>query len=303
MSSLRQRRRPALESLESRQLLAGNVLIDTSDGNLVITGDALANRIAIHQTGLGQFTVTGLDGEQFRTPGGRFQRDQVSVPLIRGGICVSLGAGDDSVTLTGASPGQPTCAFLDIFTGSGQDQVEVRNLRTGDRHYPLQITIPEELKRQRAAIGEAAYWNAVTPGSLTIDTGAADRARDGDSITLAGVAVEGPAMINTGAGADYVSLDDVVGRQGFIGTGTGADQVQLANSGPVSFYVLNMNLAADDDRIHIGTASFVLTGIDLSRFDGGRGLNYLTGYANLDARTRGRLVNPRTTGFVVDPVR
>lgn len=297
-------RKPSLESLEDRQLLAGNVLIDTSDGNLVITADALANRIEIRKTGLGQFTITGLGGEQFRTPGGFFQRGPVTVPLVRGGICVSLGAGNDSVVIHGATVAEPTAAFLDVFTGPGQDQVKILNVHTGNRHYPLQIIVPDELKRQRASIGEAAYWNAVTPGSLTIDTGSSgDRSTDADTVTLTGVEVEGPTMINTGAGADAVRLDDVTGRQGSIGTGAGADDVQLANSGPVAFITLNMNLADGDDRVHIGTEPFVLTGIDLSRFEGGRGLNFLTGYGNLAARTKARLVNPRTTCFVVDPVR
>ena len=67
------RQRPGFESLENRQLLAGTVLIDDSGGNLVITGDALANHIEIRQTGLAEFTVTGKDGEQIRSPGGIFQ--------------------------------------------------------------------------------------------------------------------------------------------------------------------------------------------------------------------------------------
>lgn len=300
---MRHRRRLSLEPLENRQLLAGNVLIDTSDGNLVITGDALANRVAIRQTGLGQFTVTGLDREQFRTPGGLFKKGPVTVSNVRGGLFVSLSSGDDYVKVQG-EPGHPvTAAFVTVLTGPGRDQVMVDQVQTGGSQYPPQIQIPQELKRQRSAIGEAAYWNAVTPGSLTIDSGAGDRSLDGDTVTLTGVEINGPAMISTGTGPDLVTLDDVTGRQAVIGTAAGTDRVELAGQGAVSFVTLNMMMGDDDDLVSIGTGPFTLTGVELSRFEGGRGRNYLTGYANLDPLTRSRLVNPRSTGFVVDPVR
>lgn len=297
------RHQPTLESLESRQLLAGNVSIDTRDGNMVITGDALSNKITIRQTGVGQYVVAGDDGEQFRTPGGNFQKGPVMVANVRGGLLVSLGSGNDSVRIHGLSSDRPIAAFVTVLTGPGQDTVELDQLESGGWQYPPQIVVPNELNRQRGAIGEAAYRNAVTPGSVTIDSGAGDRATDGDSVALRGVSVQGPTMINTGAGADLVTLDEVTGRQGVIGTAAGADHVELAVQGGVVFDTLNMALGDDSDRVNIGTEPFVLTGFTMSRFDGGRGLNYLTGYANLNAQTRARLVNPRTTGFVVDPIR
>ena len=303
MTPPRSCRQLSVEPLESRQLLAGTVLIDSSDGNLLLTGDALANRISIRQSSLGQYTVTGLDGEQFRTPGGVFQKGPVAVANVRGGLMVSLGSGNDYVTIEGVLGHRAVAAFVTVLTGPGQDQVILDQIKTGGPQYPPQIIIPKELGRQRGAIGEAAYWNAVTPGSVTVETGAGDRPGDGDTVQLAGVDIQGPTLISTGAGADLVTLNDVTGRQGVIGTGAGADRVELAVQGGVAFYSLDMALADDNDYVNIGTGSFTLTGFQRSRFEGGRGLNYLTGYANLDAATRARLVNPRTTGFVVDPVR
>jgi hypothetical protein len=303
MKHIPKRHRLTLEPLENRQLLAGNISIETSDGNLVILGDAFSNRISIRQTGLGQFTVTGNDGEQFRTPGGLYQKTPVKVANVRGGLLVSLASGNDSVQIQGLGSSRSLGAFVTILTGPGKDEVVIREVQTGGLQYPPQIKVPTELNRQRAAIGNSAYWNATTPGSITIDTGAGDRASDGDTVSLQSINVEGPTMINTGFGADQVKLNGMTGRQAVINTSAGSDQVELAQQASVSFDTLNITMGDDNDYVNIGTGPFQLTSINTSRFEGGRGVNILTGYGNLDAKTRKRLIDPRLTGFLVDPAR
>ena len=303
MKHIPKRHRLTLEPLENRQLLAGNISIETSDGNLVILGDALSNRISIRQTGLGQFTVTGNDGEQFRTPGGQYQKTPVKVANVRGGLLVSLASGNDSVQIQGLGSSRSLGAFVTVLTGPGKDEVVIREVQTGGLQYPPQIKVPTELNRQRAAIGNSAYWNATTPGSITIDTGAGDRASDGDTVSLQSINVEGPTMINTGFGADQVKLNGMTGRQAVINTSAGSDQVELAQQASVSFDTLNITMGDDNDYVNIGTGPFQLTSINTSRFEGGRGVNILTGYGNLDAKTRKRLIDPRLTGFLVDPAR
>jgi hypothetical protein len=194
-------------------------------------------------------------------------------------------------------------AFVTVLTGPGKDEVAIRQVQTGGLQYPPQIKVPAELNRQRAAIGESAYWNATSPGSITIDTGAGDHTSDGDTITLQAINVDGPTMINTGFGADQVKLDGMTGRQAAIDTAAGSDRVELAQQSTVSFDTLNITMGDDNDYVSIGTGPFQLTSINTSRFDGGRGVNILTGYGNLDAKTRKRLIDPRLTGFLVDPTR
>ena len=303
MKHIPKRHRLTLEPLENRHLLAGNISIEINDGNLIILGDALSNKIRIMQTGLGQFTVTGNDGEQFRTPGGQYQKTPVKVANVRGGLLVSLGSGSDSAQIQGLGSSRPIGAFVTVLTGAGKDEVAISQLQTGGLQYPPQIKVPAELNRQRNAIGESAYWNATTPGSITIDTGAGDRASDKDTVALQGINVEGPTMINTGYGADQVKLDGITGRQAVMNTSAGSDRVELAQQTPVSFDTLNMNMGDDNDYVNIGTGPFQLTSITTSRFDGGRGVNILTGYGNLDPKTRKRLIDPRLTGFLVDPAR
>jgi hypothetical protein len=252
---------------------------------------------------LGQFTVTGNDGEQFRTPGGLYQKTPVKVANVRGGLLVSLASGNDSVQIQGLGSSRSLGAFVTVLTGPGKDEVAISQLQTGGLQYPPQIKVPTELNRQRAAIGNSAYWNATTPGSITIDTGAGDRASDGDTVSLQSINVEGPTMINTGFGADQVKLNGMTGRQAVINTSAGSDRVELAQQASVSFDTLNITMGDDNDYVNIGTGPFQLTSINTSRFEGGRGVNILTGYGNLDAKTRKRLIDPRLTGFLVDPAR
>jgi len=52
-------RRLGVESLETRDLMAGNVLAHVVQGSLAITGDEQANIFTVVQSGPGKFTVTG----------------------------------------------------------------------------------------------------------------------------------------------------------------------------------------------------------------------------------------------------
>ena len=54
-------RRLGLESLESRELMAGVVSVQVSGGNLRITGDGAANGVVVFQLGEGQYRVLGAN--------------------------------------------------------------------------------------------------------------------------------------------------------------------------------------------------------------------------------------------------
>ena len=300
MKNHRKSRRLSLESLEGRTLLSGTITLDTSDGNLVILGDANPNNISVRQTGLGEFTVTGNNGELFRTPGGLFQKNAVNVTNVRGGLLVSLASGNDSVTIQGLSDTRPIGAFVTVLTGSGKDHVDINTLQTGGVQYPPQIKIPAELNRQRGAIGEAAYWNATIPGAITIDTGAGDRTADADTVTIRSASVLGPTLIDTGAGDDQVTLDGLTGWQAIINTDRGADHVNIAHQTQVSLYSLTMTLGDQNDWVEIGPGQLdLISSITPSAFYGGSGTNTLAGIQNLTPGSNANLVDPATTGFVV----
>ena len=65
-------RRLSLESLETRNLLAGNVLATVNSGDLIIRGDNLSNTVSLVRVGTGSFRVTGFasNGQATKINGG-----------------------------------------------------------------------------------------------------------------------------------------------------------------------------------------------------------------------------------------
>ncbi len=292
------RRRPVAEALEARVPLAGDVTLSLIDGNLQVVGDGRPNAVVVEQTAAATFVVRGSAGERLRAPGGGWTAGPVTVRGVTGGVLVSLGAGDDSVAVAGRSRDLPFAGFLTILAGSGADRVSVERVRTGGLDFPQRPAEPPELRRQSGAIGRVAYQNALTAGSLTIDTGAGDRDVDADLVQLDGVQVLGSTVLQTGRGDDRVALDGLEARQVLVRTDAGADSVEVAVRAQVSAYALDLVMAEADDRVTLGPARLRLTARMTSTFDGGPGRNVLRGLANLDPRSIGTLTDPRRTGFV-----
>ena len=94
-------RRPGLERLEGRALLAGNVTTGFLSEALLVTGDVADNAIEVNQDGLdpGHYRIVGLAGT---TVDGEAE----VVVTARKDLRIDLGVGRDSVTLTGVSVAQ-----------------------------------------------------------------------------------------------------------------------------------------------------------------------------------------------------
>ncbi len=91
-----QSRRLFVESLERREVLAGNVTATLVGGLLTVTGDPAANRVVIWQnTNTGLFSVTG--------------QNQVTPTKIN-----NIGAGNNTVTF----PGSVTSIYVDMKAGA-----------------------------------------------------------------------------------------------------------------------------------------------------------------------------------------
>ena len=102
----KRQRRLAVERLESRALLAGNVNVFVSGGSLFVRGDNADNLVLIQQTGDGQYTVTGLDygAAGFADPpfsagptsiNGQFETQTFSG--VTGDFIIDLKKGDDGL--------------------------------------------------------------------------------------------------------------------------------------------------------------------------------------------------------------
>ena len=193
---------------------AGNVTVKQVGGVLHITGDAEANLISLVSEGVGQVEVGSFDpaGTIDHVTGGLFVAHGVR------DIVVSLGAGDDWVTLLDVfAPGA-----LRIDTGRGNDTINGQDSSAG----ALQI-----FTRQG---DDTILWDGGTFGSLRICTGAG-----ADELTLSSVDVTGDTFIDTGSGSDRIdSFVQKFGGRVKVVAGTGDDTIALDSTwfeGPAMF--------------------------------------------------------------------
>src|SRR5436305_266852 len=91
-------RRLGFESLESRLPLAGDVKLSLSNGNLSIKGDANINDIAIVQTDVGDFTISGHNGENFKMKGQADSHGPITLTGVNGTITAKMGGSSDFLT-------------------------------------------------------------------------------------------------------------------------------------------------------------------------------------------------------------
>ena len=175
------------ESLERKQMLAGDVLVRVIGGHLIIEGDEAGNQIAISSgEEAGTYVIQGLDGTAVQMadaePGDPPAPETgLVVEGVRGNVRVGLGEGDDTVIIHDARFRHN----LTIGTGAGADEVRIGAASDAS---------PE------AALVEADA-NVVVRGWLTVATG-----EEGDTVTVADASVGGVLSILTDGGDDTVNL-------------------------------------------------------------------------------------------------
>jgi hypothetical protein len=178
------RRRLALETLEDRSLLAGNVTASMAGSKLVIHGDGEANHIVLSfDRATQRFHVSGQPIAGGATTVNGSATPPAGFPRVRQ-IQVLLGDGDD--TLEVLNPGAADVVIAQYFSidmGAGDDTVVFG--RVGN-----------------APGGAAPLASKVRTGAgLNVQTGAGD-----DQIQIANLEVGGALLIGTGAGDDAVQF-------------------------------------------------------------------------------------------------
>ncbi len=133
----------ALESLESRTLLAGNVTAVVEGGNLTLTGDDAANSVEVSVVD-GDIVVTGLDDTTVNDSTDAFVA-VTGATTLSGNLTSSLGSGDDTLRVTGELTVSGTTSVTD---SSGVSQVGITDatldgnvsISTGDSADEISIT-------------------------------------------------------------------------------------------------------------------------------------------------------------------
>jgi hypothetical protein len=215
------------ESLEQRQLLAGDVLVNVVEGRLIIEGDELSNSVAIAAGAeAGSFVVTGLESttvhEEGETP-----TSQVVVTGVDRGAQIDLGEGDDEIAMAALS----LRGNASIDTGEGEDHVMIG---------PQDAAVAAGLSQN----GVASDMSVRVGGTLRISTG-----DDDDQIDVDDASIRGKLKVYAGLGDDVVSL----GGAAAMGLATGSSEA-VGRGGLGRFFgggFFNGNSVDIDARLHV----------------------------------------------------
>ena len=174
------------ESLEQKQLLAGDVLVNVVHGVLTLEGDNLANQVVVTAgEDPGTYVIHGRDGTQLIS-GDADGAAEVVVDGVRNGLRANLGGGDDVLVIHDAA-----------FRGN----VAI-NMGAGNDHVLVGVVPPA---------GDASLVDAELPPTdmasvkvaqnLLINTGAGD-----DTVVVDNTVAHGGLVVAAGAGDDTVRI-------------------------------------------------------------------------------------------------
>ena len=260
----------SLERLEPRLLLSGNVVAAVAGGNLVVTGDGAGNEITVEQTGVGQYTVTGVGTSvngggafvangvtgdfRFDMAGGDDDVDVIGTTLISGGVRADMGSGDNNFRIQDFTT---VADDLKVTAGGGDDVVRVWNdavvqgkvdIRIGDGDNEVQI------------------WNdSRIDGKVRVSTGAGD-----DEIMIWNDSqIGGNVSLVTGAGDDEVMVwndSQIIGKLA-LNTGAGDDEVDIRNE-TVLHSKVRLDMGGGDDLVDIRNEANFFDKLDVRTGDG-----------------------------------
>lgn len=279
-----------VEPLETRRVMAGNVLAEVIDGTLFIDGDDQVNGIAIYGTGTpGEVRVTGTPAAADDVT---YLNDQTGhlTFVVTGDIVIRMGAGNDGVELNSVNIPRD----LTIDTGDGLDRVSLGSVVGPDGRpvapyiaWPAPgVVVPGAMvlhpgQTPTYQVGEILnpLYTPLnqSPGSvfvtrdLSIDTGKASdyvylgytqvagnyalRSGDGDDVFVVRALSSRNLDVGLGRGNDLANIASLTTRvQMTIETGFGDDFLSFANShsrGPAAFLG-----GHDNNQFYIGTSVF-----------------------------------------------
>jgi hypothetical protein len=222
------------ESLESRQMMAGDVDAFAVGRFLYITGDESSNGIAIVDDGSGNLNVVGIDqaGSATTVNGGANQTFSKIKDIV-----ISMGKGDDAVAISDLYIN----GNLYVSGGKGDDAIGLGDF-----------------------VDTGVFDDAVDSllGTLTVKKSVVLSGDDGDDTVLAeDAAISKSLVISTSIGEDTVALTGgVTAKTATISTATGNDTVTLAQLSVSKSLVVST--ANDDDTVtldQVSTKSLVVS--------------------------------------------
>ncbi|TWT77668.1 hypothetical protein Pla123a_14640 [Posidoniimonas polymericola] len=269
-------KRLGMQTLEEKAMMAGDVAVSVSGGDLIINeaADSIGGdqQVQVSQLENGKLRVQGLNGTQIETQAiiynrelGRRERITIHVDSldynVSGGIDVDLGEGRDNFTTSAGGPTLST-QFMDIDMGDGNDRdfVALRNAAVDEQ---VNITTGggnDSVSLHTVQVGEGGD----NDGDLTIETGNGQ-----DLVSMYKVGVSDDVVIDMALSQSLAERDTLMMNQVAI-----HDDLEVDFGGgndKFDFFYSSVDEAdieagaGDDDVVAIGSVA------DDFNYDGGTG--------------------------------
>jgi hypothetical protein len=231
-----------LESLVPRAMFGGDVTVAVLDGDVVVHGDAAANKIVVATDAeTGALVVDGrIHAGEATTING--QQGPFIFDDFNNSLRIHMLSGADIVEI-------PQADFADnLFIGMGRGADRL-SLGWGGEEA---TAAPGVNVDGRLTIGLGRGSDVLATAKLTSDSMAVFAGLGDDQIGLGDTAVENHLLVRTGPGADRVGFSNVRSAVVDVRMGTGHDRLTVLDS---VFARLDARMGAGNDRVQIGATN------------------------------------------------
>ena len=239
-----------VETLENRELMACNVSVSFSNGDLYITGDASRNHVEVRQSSAGVYKITGqtIGGSATKVNG--YANGTTTISNFSGNVWVSLGGGDDQLNFgTGDNRLISLPKGLSIDMGSGGDFLSIRDVKTtGNMSINTGTGVKDETHIYKADVG--GHLGINDPGS--VNNG------DYDIATVNSCKVKGQLQFVFKGGNDRVEIISTGANTLYADLGAGNDYFRMNYTKPRLFTAIGGS----------GTDIFAVPDYNGTRFNG-----------------------------------
>jgi hypothetical protein len=268
MARKNQNRSVRLETLETRNLMAGNITASVVNDELVLNGDNLANQVEVHQTAGNLFKVKGLNGTTINGKADKsfifqkgirvdlkggddhfFSGGTVFVDDIHGDLNINMGAGKDSVLL-----GRVNVQGKTVIDTSTEDDVVGINLAvlknltintgSGSDTVNMGLMNAKATTVNMDAGNDKFFSTFSSTESLKVESGNGD-----DTVELFISTSSGVVDLLTGNNNDVVKVQASIANKFNIDTSSGDDKVEL--SGSIDAAETNVNTGSENDQVDV----------------------------------------------------
>ena len=200
-----------VEHLETRALLAGNVVASLNGSHLTVTGDAADNAIDITILN-GEIQLRGLNSTTVNGGAASFVIAS-GTDVLAGNVIIQMAGGNDSVAF---NRGIKFNGIVDVHGQAGNDAFAVNGVTFNSHAFLWGYEGNDTFSIQETTAEGSLYVHGH---------------QDNDLITLKNVTLNGFTELKGQDGADGVSLNDVTSNGALeIKTGFGNDDVTIRNS-------------------------------------------------------------------------